>query len=80
LICKVIKSLQVVECLVSLVSLEKGKEILYDHFSEGRVERNLVLSGLLNGDVSIFVKPDSSNKLFCVPLPFPCNLFFTFPP
>jgi hypothetical protein len=52
------------------VSLKKRKgEIkfdLHEHLSEERVERNPVLSGLLNGDVCFFVKLNPNNKLSCV--------------
>jgi uncharacterized membrane protein len=57
--CKASKSLQSVKWLAKTLvpRLRKGKGELQfdlgDHLSEERIERNLVLSGLLNGDVEV---------------------------
>jgi hypothetical protein len=42
---------------------QSGRELKFDlgdHFSEKRVEKNPILCGLFNGDIGLFMKPNSS--------------------
>jgi hypothetical protein len=76
--------LQRVNRLTEILVSRLRKVNLYsaDHLSEGRVERNLVLSGLLNRDnIGFFVKPNSNNQITVFLLySCDCNLFYSFPP
>lgn len=51
------------ESLELIEERERGLKFdLYDHLNEERIERDPILSGLLNGDLGFFVKLDSGNK------------------
>jgi hypothetical protein len=57
--------------------VSKLKFDLYDHLSEEGVQRDLVLSGLINRDVGFLWKPNFSKQSV---VPLLCNLFYTFSP
>jgi hypothetical protein len=63
-----------------LAKLRKGKLMvdLGDHFSVKKVERNSAFSGLLNGDICLFVKSNYGKQIAMSRVLFVCHLFCPF--